>query len=57
MGLGDASAALGMTPADGRAEGVVASRSVDVDGLAPGLYLVVAEGDGRRQSARLIVAR
>jgi hypothetical protein len=39
------------------AEGVVASRSVDVDGLAPGLYLVVAEGDGWRQTARLVVAR
>jgi hypothetical protein len=39
------------------AEGTFASRSVDVDGLAPGLYLVVAEGDGWRQSARLVVAR
>jgi hypothetical protein len=39
------------------AEGVVASRSVDVEGLAPGLYLVAAEGGGWRQSARLVVAR
>jgi hypothetical protein len=39
------------------AEGTFASRSVDVEGLAPGMYLVVAEGDGWRQSARLVVAR
>jgi hypothetical protein len=39
------------------AEGTFASRSVAVEGLPPGLYLVVAEGDGWRQSARLVVAR
>jgi hypothetical protein len=39
------------------AEGTFASRNVDVEGLPPGLYLVVVEGDGWRQSARLVVAR
>jgi hypothetical protein len=39
------------------ADGVFTGRSEGVEGLAPGVYLVVAEGEGWRESRRLTVVR